>query len=128
VTGLPHLITPQLIDDALATVHEYWSPRVVGEFNGQLVKVAKLKDTLVWHAHEREDELFLVVRGRLRIELEDRVVELEEGRFTTVPRGVRHNPVADSECWIVLIEPASTAHTGDEVVPQTKSLEDQLRG
>jgi mannose-6-phosphate isomerase-like protein (cupin superfamily) len=107
-------------------VTDYWSPKVVGRVNDQLLKVAKLKGQLVWHAHDDEDELFYIVKGQLRIETEDNVVDLREGDFFTVPRGVRHNPVADDECWILLIEPAATKHTGDVVIPQTRTLEDQL--
>ena len=107
-------------------VTDYWSPKVIGRVNDQFVKAAKLKGTLAWHAHENEDELFLVVRGRLRIELEGHSVELGEGDFLTVPRGVRHNPVADEECWIVLIETVTTKHTGELQTERTRSLEEQL--
>ncbi|WP_333677513.1 cupin domain-containing protein [Dyella sp.] len=72
------------------------------------------------------DEFFYVAKGRMRIELEQQVIHLGEGDFFTVPRGVRHNPIADEECWIMLIEPASTKHTGDEIIPQTRSLDEQL--
>ncbi|WP_246082644.1 cupin domain-containing protein [Rubellimicrobium rubrum] len=94
--------------------------------NDQYIKVAKLKGQLAWHAHADEDELFLVMRGRLRIEFEDHAVELGEGDFLTVPRGVRHNPVADEECWIVLIETVTTKHTGDVHTDRTRSLQEQL--
>jgi mannose-6-phosphate isomerase-like protein (cupin superfamily) len=85
---------------------EHWRPRVVGELNGQHVKLAKLEGEFVWHHHEHEDELFLVIRGRLAIHLRDRVVELDEGEFFIVPRGVEHKPVADSETHVLLLEPA----------------------
>lgn len=111
---------------AFDRVTDYWSPKVVGRVNDQLLKVAKLKGELVWHAHDDEDELFYVVKGQMRIELEQQAVVLREGDFFTVPRGVRHNPVAEHECWILLIEPASTKHTGDEVTPRTRSLDEQL--
>ena len=93
----------------------YWSPSpyVIGNANDQLLKAAKIKGALVWHAHDQEDELFHVVKGSMRIELEDGVVELREGDFLTIPKGVRHNPVADEECWILLIESTSTKHTGN---------------
>jgi len=107
-------------------VTDYWSPKVVGKVNDHLLKAAKLKGELVWHAHEGQDELFYIVKGSLRIEFEDGVAELSEGDFLTVPSGVRHNPVAGEECWVLLIEPASTKHTGDEVTPQTRSLQEQL--
>lgn len=115
------------IESQFAHVTEYWFPKVVGRVNDQYIKVVKLKGEFVWHAHEAEDELFLVVRGRLRIQLEDGEVTLEPGQFTVVPRGVRHNPVADDECWIVLIETVSTTHTGDVVTPITRSIDEQLR-
>ena len=107
-------------------VTDYWSPKVIGRVNDQYVKAAKLKGQLVWHAHADEDELFLVVKGKLRIEFEDGTVDLDEGSFLTVPRGVMHNPVADEECWIVLIETVTTKHTGDAETERTRSLKEQL--
>jgi mannose-6-phosphate isomerase-like protein (cupin superfamily) len=111
----------------LATVIEHWTPRVIGQVNDQYVKVAKLLGEFVWHAHENEDELFWVISGRLRIQLEghDEVV-LEPGQFFVVPRGVRHNPIADEEVELVLIETVTTAHTGDVVVDRTVPIERQL--
>ncbi|MEX6505907.1 cupin domain-containing protein [Jiella sp. M17.18] len=121
------MIPSQNLLAAFDRVDALWSPKVVGRVNDQLLKVAKVKGELVWHAHADEDELFFIVKGRLRIEFEDHVAELSEGDFLTIPKGVRHNPVADEECWILLIEPASTRHTGEEVTPLTRSLEEQLR-
>ena len=112
----------------LERVTDYWSPRVVGRVNDQYVKVAKLKGELVWHKHDAEDELFYIVKGRLVIQYEDGVVTLNQGDFHIVPKGVMHNPVAEEECWIALIEPVTTAHTGDVVTERTKSVEDQLGG
>ncbi len=112
----------------LEQITDYWSPRVVGEVNDQYVKVAKLMGEFVWHAHENEDELFLIVYGTLRIQLEDRdEVVLRPGEFFTVPKGVRHNPVADEEVGIVLIETKSTLHTGDVVTERSVPVEEQLR-
>ena len=91
---------------------EYWSPKIVGELNGQYVKLAKLKGEFVWHHHEAEEELFLVVQGRLVIKLRERDVVLEPGEFFIVPRGVEHKPVAEEETHILLFEPKSTQHTG----------------
>ncbi|MGO4700769.1 cupin domain-containing protein [Dyella sp. 2RAB6] len=108
-------------------VTDYWSPKVIGRVNDQYLKVAKVKGELVWHAHAEEDELFLVIKGRLRIEFEGHAVDLDEGDMLTVPRGVRHNPVAEEECWVVLIEPVSTKHTGDVQTERTRTLEEQLR-
>lgn len=107
-------------------VDELWSPKVIGQVNDQLLKVAKLKGEFVWHAHDEQDELFHVVKGRLTIQFEDHAIELQEGEFVTVPKGVRHNPVAEEECWVLLIEPASTKHTGEVVTSRTRSLEEQL--
>ena len=113
----------------LQKVTDHWSPRVVGRVNDQYVKVAKLLGEFVWHAHDQEDELFQVVYGRLRIQLEgDREVVLGPGDFYVVPRGVRHNPIAEQEVGIVLIETVTTAHTGDVVTERTVPLDRQLGG
>ena len=100
-------------------IHEYWKPYIGAELNGQYVKLDKLKGEFVWHHHEHEDELFLVVKGHFRMELRDRHIWLEEGEFLVVPRGVEHRPVADEECWILLFEPASTLNTGNVVNERT---------
>ena len=111
----------------LEHVTDYWTPRVVGEVNDQYVKVAKLKGEFVWHAHENEDELFLIVYGTLVIQLEDSEdVVLNAGEFFTVPRGVRHNPVAAEEVGIVLIETKTTLHTGDVVSERSVPIERQV--
>ncbi len=110
-----------------ASLTELWSPRVVAELDDAYVKVAKVHGTLCWHSHDDEDELFHVLRGRLRIEMEDRSVVLNAGDVFVVPKGVRHNPVAEEECHILLIENKSTLHTGSEVTDKTRSLEEQLR-
>lgn len=94
-------------------IHEYWKPYIAGKLNGQLVKLDKLKGEFVGHHHENEDEMFLVVKGRFRIEFRDKTVQLEEGEFIVVPRGVEHKPVADEEAWILLFEPATTLNTGN---------------
>ena len=98
--------------EKLSLFTEHWSPRIVGELNGQQVKLVKLQGPFTWHHHETEDELFLVVKGRFRMELRDRAIELEEGEFLIVPHGVEHRPVADEEVHILLFEPASTLNTG----------------
>ena len=111
----------------LAKVTDHWTPRIIGQVNDQYVKVAKLLGEFVWHAHENEDELFWVISGRLRIQLEGRdEVALEPGEFFVVPRGVRHNPIAEEEVEIVLIETVTTTHTGDVVVDRTVPIERQL--
>ncbi len=98
----------------------YWSPKLVGELNGQHVKLVKVKGAFVWHHHEAEDELFLVVKGRLVIQLRDRDVVLEAGEFFIVPRGVEHKPVAEEEAHLLLFEPASTLNTGNVNDERTK--------
>ena len=107
-------------------VTDFWSPKVVAQVNDQYVKVAKLLGEMDWHQHEAEDELFWVLRGRLRLEFRDHVTELEPGQCCVVPHGVEHHPVATEECWIVLVETVTTRHTGDRVTPQTRSIEEQL--
>jgi mannose-6-phosphate isomerase-like protein (cupin superfamily) len=92
---------------------EQWKPKIVGELNGQQVKLVRFQGPFVWHHHDDEDELFLVVKGRFRMELRDRSILLEEGEFLVVPRGVEHCPVADAEAWVLLFEPATTLNTGD---------------
>jgi mannose-6-phosphate isomerase-like protein (cupin superfamily) len=99
--------------DKLARFTAHWQPKIVGELNGQLVKLVRFQGPFVWHHHEQEDELFLVVKGRFRMELRDRVVWLEEGEFFIVPRGVEHRPVADEEAQVLLFEPATTLNTGN---------------
>jgi mannose-6-phosphate isomerase-like protein (cupin superfamily) len=97
----------------LGQFNDYWNPRIIGELNGQHVKAVKLKGEFVWHHHDHEDELFLVVKGKLRMEFRDRVEELKEGEFLIVEKGVEHRPVAEDEVHILLFEPASTLNTGN---------------
>ena len=101
------------IAQKLAQFHDSWSPKIVGELNGQHLKLVKFQGEFVWHHHEHEDELFLVVKGRFRMEFRDRQVWLEEGEFLIVPRGVEHRPVAEEEAHVLLFEPASTLNTGN---------------
>src|SRR4051812_11910605 len=103
-------VSPKMIAQSLT---EFWSPRVVAEFDDSFVKVAKVKGVLAWHNHEEEDELFFILAGKLRIEMPTKTVELSEGDTFVVPKGVQHNPVADEECLIMLIEKKSTRHTGN---------------
>lgn len=110
-----------------ASLTEFWSPRVIGEVDDAYLKVAKVQGSLAWHSHDQEDELFLVLKGRLRIELEDGAVDLAEGELYIVPKGVRHNPVAAEECHLLLIERKSTQHTGTVATDRTRSLAEQLR-
>jgi mannose-6-phosphate isomerase-like protein (cupin superfamily) len=110
-----------------ASLTEHWSPRVIAELDDCYVKVAKVLGSLAWHSHDGEDELFCILGGSLRIEMEERTVELDTGDVFVVPKGVRHNPVAERECLIMLIERKSTLHTGNEVTARTRSLADQLQ-
>lgn len=112
---------------AAEALEEYWSPKVVARVNDQYVKVAKLRGHLVWHSHEHEDELFYVLRGSLKIEYEGgQAVYLKAGSIHVVRKGVLHNPVAEEDCWIALIETVTTRHTGDVETPLTKTIEQQL--
>lgn len=115
------------LDAAFEGLTDFWSPRVVARVNDQYVKVAKVKGTLTWHAHADEDELFYIHKGCLMIEYEGgRSVDLGPGTLHVVPRGVLHNPVAEEECWVVLVETVTTKHTGDVETPLTKPIEAQL--
>jgi quercetin dioxygenase-like cupin family protein len=111
---------------AFQQIDEYWSPKVVAQVNDQYIKIAKVKGQLAWHKHEHEDELFQVVKGQLIIELEGEKILLRTGEFCVVPHGVMHNPVAEEECWIALVETVTTKHTGDVETPFTKTIEQQL--
>ena len=99
--------------DKFNQIQDYWRPRIAGELNDSFVKLAKLKGEFVWHHHENEDELFLVVKGRLLIKLRHRDLWLEAGEFAIIPRGVEHCPVAEDEVHVILLEPKSTLNTGN---------------
>ena len=101
------------IMEKLGQFSDHWNPRIIGELNGQHVKAVKLKGEFVWHHHDNEDELFLVIRGSLKMELRDKTIVLNEGEMLVVPRMVEHKPVADEEVEILLFEPASTLNTGN---------------
>ncbi len=101
------------IAEKFSLISEYWRPYIAAELNGQHVKLDKLKGEFVFHHHEHEDEMFLVVKGRFRMEFLDRHEWIEAGEFIVVPRGVEHRPVAEEECWILLFEPVSTLNTGN---------------
>ena len=105
--------------EKFSRIHEFWKPYIAAELNGQLVKLDKLKGEFLWHHHENEDEMFLVIKGRFRIEFRDKAVWLEAGEFIVVPRGVEHRPVAEEEAWILLFEPASTLNTGNVTSERT---------
>jgi mannose-6-phosphate isomerase-like protein (cupin superfamily) len=111
--------------EKFASFAEHWSPKIVGELNGQHVKLVKFVGEFVWHHHDHEDEMFLVHRGRFRMELRDRTVELGAGDFIVIPRGVEHRPVADEEVEVVLFEPAGTLNTGN--VRDARTVEEPSR-
>lgn len=104
----------------------YWEPKIVSELNGQHVKLAKLKGDFVWHTHEEEDEMFLVVKGVLTILFRDRTIVLHPNEFLTVPKGVEHKPIAEEEVWIMLFEPVSTKNTGDTVGNMTQDYLEEI--
>ncbi|MBT3188941.1 MAG: cupin domain-containing protein [Anaerolineae bacterium] len=101
------------LKEKLTLFESYWDPKIVGELNDQYVKVAKLKGEFLWHHHENEDELFLVIKGQLLIKLRDDEIELNEGEFYIIPRGIEHMPVAEKEVHILLFEPKGTVNTGN---------------
>jgi len=104
----------------MGTFGDYWNPRILGELNGQYVKAVKLKGSFVWHQHDHEDELFFVVKGKLKMEFRDRIVEVTEGEFIIVPRGVEHRPTAHEDVEVLLFEPVSTLNTGNIENERTK--------
>jgi len=124
VTPMSDVVSPAKIAAALT---ELWSPRVVAELDDSFVKVSKVHGSLTLHIHDAEDELFYVLEGCLRIEMELRTVVLNRGDAFVVPKGVRHNPVAEQECHVMLIERKSTLHTGNEITDKTRSIAEQLR-
>jgi mannose-6-phosphate isomerase-like protein (cupin superfamily) len=101
------------IKDKLSLFHDYWNPRIVAELNGQHVKLAKLQGEFIWHKHDNEDEMFLVIEGQLKMEFRDKTITINENEFIVVPRGVEHRPIADKEVSIMLFEPSTTINTGD---------------
>ena len=110
----------------LQLFEEHWKPKIVAELNGQMVKLVKFQGPFVWHHHEREDEMFLVIKGRFRMEFRDRQVWLEEGEFLIVPKGVEHRPVADEEAHVLLFEPASVLNTGNVTSERTVQILERI--
>lgn len=111
------------LNEKFSLFSEHWKPKLVGELNGQHVKLVKFQGPFVWHQHETEDEMFLVIRGRFRMEFRDRSEWIETGEFIIVPRGTEHRPVADEEVEVMLFEPASTVNTGDSPGDMTAVVE-----
>jgi mannose-6-phosphate isomerase-like protein (cupin superfamily) len=114
------------IQEKLATFSDYWNPRIVGELNGQHVKAVKVKGEFIWHHHDHEDELFLVIKGKLKMEFREKTVEVNPGEFIIVPRGVEHRPVADEEVEMLLFEPASTLNTGNVENERTRNVLEKI--
>ena len=107
-------------------ITDYYNPRIIGELNSQQVKAVKVKGEFIWHHHEREDELFLVITGKLKMEFRDKTVEVNPGEFIIVPRGIEHRPVAEEEVHILLFEPDSTINTGNIENERTRKILDKL--
>jgi mannose-6-phosphate isomerase-like protein (cupin superfamily) len=113
------VITRVNLEKKLSTFQDLWAPKVVGELNGQYVKLVKFAGEYVWHHHDEQDELFLVLSGTMQLQLENETIEVMPGEFIIVPRGVKHKPVAESICHVMLFEPASTRNTGNVVTDYT---------
>ncbi len=114
------------IAEKFSLFSDYFNPRIIGELNGQLIKAAKIKGEFTWHAHSNEDELFLVIKGLLKIEFKDKTVDIKEGEFIIVPRGVEHKPSAGEEVHVLLFEPATTLNTGNVDNEFTNSILQRL--
>lgn len=105
---------------------EYWTPKIIGELNDQYIKLAKLKGEFIWHEHQEEDELFYIVKGTLLLRFRDRDdIKLNEGEMYVVPAGVEHLPIAEEECWVMLVEPKTTLHTGTAKTDRSVAVEEQ---
>lgn len=120
---MPNKVT---IEEKLSSFSDYWNPRIIGELNGQHIKIAKLKGEFVWHKHDNEDEMFLIVKGKLKIEFRDKTVELNQNEFIIVPKGVEHKPVADEEVEIMLFEPITTLNTGNTESELTRTTLEKI--
>ena len=115
------------LQEKFSLFEDHWSPKIIGEMNEQLVKIAKVKGEFVWHDHANEDELFLVIKGSLRLEFKHKeAVVLNEGEILIVPRGVEHKPIADEEVWLMLFEPNSTKHTGNIKTKLTQNKQERI--
>jgi mannose-6-phosphate isomerase-like protein (cupin superfamily) len=114
------------ISEKLNLFNDYANPRIIGELNGQQVKAVKLRGEFIWHHHDNEDEMFLVIKGKLKMELQHKTIEINEGEFIIVPRGVEHKPSAEEEVHILLFEPASTLNTGNVENEKTKKTLEKI--
>src|SRR5258706_7437046 len=114
------------IPEKLSFIHDFWNPRIAGELNGQMVKLVKFKGEFVWHKHDHEDEMFLVMEGEFNMELRDQTIVIRQNEFIIIPRGVEHRPVAENEVSVMLFEPASTLNTGDQRNQITRERLDRI--
>jgi mannose-6-phosphate isomerase-like protein (cupin superfamily) len=115
-----------IVKEKLSSIPTFWDPKIAGEVNGQLVKLVKIKGEFVWHKHDREDELFYVIHGELKMNFRDKIIYVKEHEFIVVPKGVEHKPEASEEVWVMLIEPASTLNTGNVVNEFTKTTLERI--
>jgi mannose-6-phosphate isomerase-like protein (cupin superfamily) len=107
-------------EEKLGQIKEYWDPHIAAELNGQQIKLAKIKGSFVWHSHEQEDEMFLVLKGQMRMHLRDKTIVVNQNEFIIVPKGIEHMPEAEEEVHLMLFEPAGTINTGEVVNDKTK--------
>lgn len=114
------------VEQKLAQFSDYWNPRIVGELNGQYIKLVKFIGEFIWHKHDNEDELFFVIKGKFKMELRDKTIELSEGDFIIIPKGTEHRPVAEQEVHVLLFEPATTLNTGDKRNQLTKDVLEKI--
>ena len=114
------------IEEKLSLFNDYFNPKIVGELNGQQVKLVKFKGEFVWHKHDNEDEMFYVVKGKFKMEFRDKIVEINEQEFLIVPKGIEHKPSADNEVSIMLFEPAATLNTGDTKSDLTRAVLEKI--
>jgi len=114
------------LEEKFSLFNEHWSPKVLGDLNGQQLKIAKVKGEFVWHDHAEEEELFLIIKGSLKLVFEKETVVLDEGEILIIPRGVPHKPIAEEEVWLLLFEPASTKHTGEVETPFTQNHQQRI--
>lgn len=108
--------------EKLELIHDYWNPRIAGELNGQMIKLVKFKGEFVWHKHDTEDEMFLVLEGEFNMELRDRTIVIRKNEFIIIPRGIEHRPVAPNEVSVMLFEPVTTLNTGDTLNAMTREI------
>jgi mannose-6-phosphate isomerase-like protein (cupin superfamily) len=114
------------ISQKFSAISDYWNPRIAGELNGQYIKLVKFKGPFIWHKHDNEDEMFLVIKGSFIMEMRDKNVEINKGEFIIIPKGVEHKPVAEKEVDVLLFEPATTLNTGDKRTNITRDILERI--